>query len=132
MAKVITLGMLIRKKACQNQVDLFKKYFGKSVEITEDICLKYYNEFEFDWLIDNMLNEERREAYKAIKEPAWEDYKAIQGPANEAYKVIQRSVYEAYKVIHGPAYIAYKAIQEPAYEAYNKEKARAFCVAYNS
>ena len=121
MANIITLDMLINKKACQEQIDLFKQCFGESVEITEDLCLKYSNEFHINWLIDNMLNEEQRELYYTIQAPAWKKYLAI-----------QESVYEEYKAIQGPAYEEYEAIEAPALEAYDKEKARAFCVAYNS
>ena len=143
MVNIITLDMLIEKEACQKQVDLFKQYFGKSVEITEEICIKYSNEFHIEWLVNNMLNEEQCELYHTIQVPAYAAYNAIQGPVLEKYLAIQEPAYEAYKAIHGltwkeykdiqwPAYKEYKAIEGPAYEAYNKEKARAFYIVYNS
>ena len=151
MANVITLDMLIEKNACQEQANLFKKYYGKSVEITEDICLKYSNKFEFDWLVDNILSGDQREAYMTIQVPAYKAYNAIETAAGEAYQAIRVPAAEAYVAIRGPAYNAiqtdawkaYKAIEwraykayytiiAPAYEAYEKEKARAFFIAYNS
>ena len=137
MAKLITLDMLIEKNACAKQANLFKKYFDESVEITEDICLKYYDKFEVDWLVDNMLNEDQREAYnaiemvawkdyKAIVEPAWKDYMDIHGPAWKAYKVIQESAYKAYEVIQWLEYEKYEAIRAPAYAAYRAIKASAY------
>ena len=121
MANVITLDVLIEKKACQDQVDLFKQHFGESVEITEEICLKYYDKFVIERVVVNMLNEEQREAYMVIQGPAWKDYKVIEEPA-----------YEAYNAIVSPANEAYEAIQRPAYTKYLKNQARAFFVAYNS
>ena len=110
MAKVITLGMLIEKNACQEQVNLFQQYFDESVEVTEEICIKYSNDFAIDWLADNMLNKKQCELYYTIRARAREEYSAIIGAASEDYY----------------------AIREIAHIKNKKERARAFCLIYNS
>ena len=137
MANVITLDMLIRKKACSKQVELFKQYFGESVEITEEICIKYSNEFYIDCLAAKMLNEEQLKAYKAIRDPAYEEHKATDvRAALEAYEAIEGPAWKKYSAIHGlarknyeaigkPAWKDYKAIVELAYEDYKAIKAHA-------
>ena len=132
MANMITLKMLIEKKACQEQVDIFKQYFGESVEITEDICLKYSNEFHINRLIDNMFNEEQRELYYTIQAPAYAAYKATEWQAWKDYIAIEAPAYKAFKAIQEPAWKDYYTIQEPAHTKYEKSRAKALFIAYNS
>ena len=121
MAKVITLAMLIEKKAYAKQVELFKQYFGESVEIAEEICIEYFHEFNINWLAGNMLNEVQRELYYTIEDPAY-----------VAFKAFQESALKEYEAIEGIAYETYLDIQEDALVAYEKEQAKAFFIAYNS
>ena len=143
MAKVITLTMLVEKKACQEQINLFEQRFGESVEITEDFRLKYSNEFDIYWLVDNTLNEKQRELYYTIRSQAWKEYEAIQGAAWEKYEAWGVTLSEAYyprgvpaldkyEAVEAAAWKKYGATKESAHKAYKKEQAKAYFIAYNS
>jgi hypothetical protein len=68
------LADLIDKGACAKQIALFKKLFGESVEVTEELCLKYYNKFAFWWAADNLLSVSAWEAYVKVRASAIEAY----------------------------------------------------------
>ena len=143
MANVITLAMLVEKNACARQVEMFKRYFGKSVKICQNICDKYSSEFDIDWAAENLLNEVQHELYYTIRAQAWKAYNAIEWRAWEKYRDWDRTISETcnprgvppmaeYKAVESAAVKKYEATKEAAHKAYNKKRARAFCLAYNS
>ena len=54
MAK-ITSKMLKDAGACSGQVVLFRKHFGRSVEVTRERCIKFAGVFTWDWAAENLL-----------------------------------------------------------------------------
>ena len=129
-SRTLTLQTLIEKEACEEQVRLFKKMFGDSVLVTEELCVKYAGKFNFVWASENLLSVEGQQAYKAIVRQAWEAYVAIERPAGEAYDAVTRSALEAYAAVTRSALEAYVAVNRSALEAYDVEQAKAFALAY--
>ena len=115
----ITKQMLLDKKACSEQVELFVSLFGEEVTVTKANCLKAWKaRIDFNWAAYNLLTSEQGKHYGAIEQQAYEEYGAIQQPAWGAYLSIQRQAYEKYE-----------AIKQQAYEEYNKQCALAFYTA---
>ncbi len=54
--KKITVKQLIKLKACENQVKVFKKLFGDSTTVTVKKCVKYACKFDWDWAAKYMLS----------------------------------------------------------------------------
>ena len=109
-----------------------------------------------EWLAMENLNDleiAAHAAYDAIRMPAWKDYNAIKSPAYAAldardqaswakYNAIREAAETAYEDIIGiawkarqatlrPAWKEYEAITMTAYTKYEKERVRAFFIAYN-
>ena len=47
LARLVALG------ACESQCELFKKKFGKSVDVTPALCARVARDFNFNWLVLN-------------------------------------------------------------------------------
>ena len=66
----LTVKHLVELKACSLQVDLFQRLFGSSVEVTEELCLKHYSEFDWDWAAKHFLTDPALAAYERTTAPA--------------------------------------------------------------
>lgn len=51
----ITYQMLLDKNACTVQSYKFLKTFPDGVEVTEELCLKYSQDFDFEWAAQAFL-----------------------------------------------------------------------------
>ena len=115
---LITKQMLLDKKACSDQVELFVSLFGEEAKVTKANCLKAYEAgIDFGWAADNLLSPSQWEAYEAIEQPALKAYEAIQQPALEAYEAIEQQAYEEYRKQCALAF--YQAIKK--YEVENED-----------
>ena len=86
----ITSAMLRKHRACADQVTEFQRRFGKSVEVTEEICLSVAKVFNWNWAALYFLPAPARKAYdeatvrKAYDEevaPAWKSYQEARAQA---------------------------------------------------
>lgn len=117
----ITLIMLKRAGACEEQVQEFERRYGQETTVTVDACLAVACVFNWHWAASHLLSDEALAAYKAVERPALVAYEAAERPAWEAYMDVQR-----------PAMEAYMAVWRPAMEAYRAEQAKAFAEAFMS
>ena len=127
----ITLRQLIRADACEDQRELFEVTFGKSVEVTEELCAKYAQKFNFAWASVRLLNDDQRKTY----------YKAIAPHENAYFEAIDshEKTYDEACASHRKAYDEAMAPHQKAYreaiylhrKAYNKAIAIEFAKAYN-
>lgn len=61
---LITLKMLNKALAYRNFVAHFKHLFPAGrVELTEELCVKYTQDFDWDWMAQNMLPSAKRWEY---------------------------------------------------------------------
>ncbi len=70
----LTLQTLIDKRACKDQVALFREMFGDSVEITEELCASSARKFDFTWAAQHLLSVAAWDDYLRITGWAWVDY----------------------------------------------------------
>ena len=69
----IELKTLKELGACSEQVELFEKLFGDSVEVTEELCLKHAGDFNWNF------------ARQLLSGPAWAEYDKVCGLARAEY-----------------------------------------------
>ena len=73
----ITLLQLRELGACADQCAEFEKRFGKSVEVTEELCLSVADVFNWDWAAEYLLGAPALAEYKRVMAAAWADYKRV-------------------------------------------------------
>ena len=70
-ARTLTLATLKSKGACVEQVALFRKMFGKSVQITEALCVEHASAFSWKWAAENLLTASAWATFEAAMASAW-------------------------------------------------------------
>ena len=71
----ITVELLTRKGACQDQVDKFRALYPEGVEPTRELCIAHASDFDWDWAAEHLLSA-----------PAWKAYQEVAAPARKAYE----------------------------------------------
>ena len=96
----ITVKQLRALGACEDQVDLFQRLLGDSVEVTEALCVGHAQEFgagAWDWAAAHLLSPPARAAYEAARAPAWAEYDAATAPALATYEAARATAWATYK-----------------------------------
>ena len=124
-SRILTLATLKKKGACAGQAALFRAKFGRSVEITEALCIEHAADFSWRWAVDNLLSATARAAYDAAMAPAEAAYRAAMAPAEAAYRAATASAGAAYSAATASAGAAYDAAMAPARAAYDAAMAPA-------
>lgn len=62
----ITEEDLKAHQACDEQLALFVELFPNGVEVTEEVCLKYAQDFDWDWAACEFLSLTERDEYLAM------------------------------------------------------------------
>ena len=70
----ITVKQLRAADACEDQVKRFEELFGSEVVVTKELCLKHCSDFDFDWIVFNLL-----------PASAWKAYNKARASARKAY-----------------------------------------------
>jgi len=90
----ISAKHLTKLKACNEQVQEFKKLFGDStVEITKELCLKHAQVFNWNWAATNLLTKDGYKAYLAAIDSALEAYLTAIEPDWKAYLEAEASAF---------------------------------------
>ena len=89
---VFSLKMLTDARACSEQVDLFRKTFGESVNVTVARACKVADKFDWDFA-SRFLDDEGKAEYERVRGPALAEYQRVSSPA-----------WAEYQRVHGPAW----------------------------
>jgi len=101
--QIITAEWLANKKACADQVELFRATFGAAAPVTEANVLRALRAgLNVRWLAGH------------APPPAWETCYAVIIPAWEAYRAAVVSGKAAYDIVYAEAWGAYHAAIAPA------------------
>jgi hypothetical protein len=144
MPAQITLAQLRKAGACKSQVVLFKKRFGESVRVTEDLACQYGPEFDIEWASQHLLSPSAYEVYRAamasvctarvpyavVMASARIPYAAVSAVAYFPYVAAMIPAHFPYNVASTVAYVPYVATMIPAYVPYAAFSAMAFARAY--
>ena len=120
MSRTITLKMLEEVEACRSQVVLFERLFGDSTPVTEELCVKYASDFNFDFAANEFLTD-----------PAWDEYEKVRGAALAEYEKVSVAALDEYWNVIDAARDEYRKTEEAAWSEYKKTKAITFCRLYN-
>ena len=82
---IITAAQLEAARACNEQVQLFRKLFGDSVNVTVARARKVADQFDWNFA-QQFLDEEGQSEYKRVSGPAWSEYKRVSGAAWSEYE----------------------------------------------
>lgn len=85
-SRTLTLTTLKKKGACKEQVVLFRELFGKSVEITEALCVEHAAAFSWRWAANNLLTAAAMAEYDRMKAAAEVKYLRVAAAAEVEYK----------------------------------------------
>lgn len=128
MAK-ITVRQLKRAGARKDQVKLFRKLFGKEAEVTEALCVKHAQDFDFNWAAARLLPGPALKEYKRRITPAWEEYWRCRAPALKEYWQVTADSPQASPGITA-AREEFKRVTASAREEFNRRRAAAFARLY--
>jgi hypothetical protein len=117
----LTIQQLIDAKACQSQVDLFRDMFGKSVNITQRLCVSVADKFDFGWAAEKLLKPKAWAEYERVFPLAWVEYERVRTSAQAEYERVRTS-----------AQAEYERVRAPAWAEYERVCAKQFAKGYNS
>ena len=119
MTKKITLRILKAKGACKSQCKLFATLFPKGVEVTEALCIKHADDFNWDWGARHLL-----------RASALAEYERATAPASAEYQRAKASAWDEYKRVDAPAWAEYEHVKASALAEYKRAKASVFAKIY--
>lgn len=94
MTKKITLRILKAKGACESQCKRFAALFpDEGVEITEALCIKHADEFNWDWAAQHLLKAPALAEYERVRASAWAEYERVTASASAEYKRVMASAF---------------------------------------
>lgn len=97
MTRTLTLKQLIVAVACEDQVELFKRLFGDSVEVTVERAVSVADRFDWDWAAGRLLSPAARKAFNEAEAAARKEYNEVVVPAWWAYREAKAAAFaEAY------------------------------------
>ena len=130
MPKTITLETLCQHGACEYACQTFKGLFGTETIVTEELCVKHAQDFDWVWA-GRLLSENKRKTYNETTEPALVAYKNADETAWAAYKKVTEPVLVAFEKTNRtePAQVAYRQATNAAWVAYQQANNAAW-VAY--
>lgn len=68
---LLTLQTLIDKRACPEQVELFRFMFGDSVDVTPELCERVAAQFNFEWAARSLLTGPALAEYERVSARAF-------------------------------------------------------------
>jgi hypothetical protein len=93
---MITYDTLRTAGACQEQRELFRQLFPKGTEVTEELCVRHAQDFDWEWAAENLLDYAAWKAYRAAETSAWRVYTDTMASAWEVYDDTRASAETAY------------------------------------
>ena len=115
MTARITYAQLRASGACRDQLALFKRKFGDSVEVTVQLAESVANEFDWDWV-----------ASKLLKAPAWDEYYRVTAAAWDEYERVTAAAWAEYYRVTAPAFAEYDRVRAAALAEYERVTAAAW------
>jgi len=123
----LKLEKLVALNACPTQVELFRSKFGKSVNVTKELCRSVAGDFDFGWAAMNLLSPRAYAEYKRVEAPALAEYERLEASARaESRRTAAFMWFHA-----GYDYDRRKASALARLTDYDRANATAFAIAYN-
>jgi len=114
----ITLSLLKSKRACDDQVRLFRIHFGEGpAPLDDDTALRMASVFDFDWAAQKLLSPEGLKAYVEDTALLWKTYDDANAPLWKAYVEDTALLWKTYYDAKAPMWKAYKEAKALAFVA---------------
>jgi hypothetical protein len=89
--------------ACTEQVKLFAKMFGASVQVTEALAVEHFD--KFDWAFAaRLLSDAGQAEYDRVTAPAWAEYERVTASAWAEYERVTASAWAEYGRVRASAW----------------------------
>ncbi len=118
---ILHIQTLIDKGACDEQVGLFRRTVGESVDITPEWCESVANLFSWDWGAVHLLSPTAQAEYERVTGGARAEYRRIKAAA---------AALAEYERVGAAALAEYRRIKAAARAEYRRVCVRAFGAAY--
>ena len=126
MSRTLTLQTLIDKGACSEQVELFRVRFGKSVRVTQRLCVSVAYAFDWNWAAQHLLSRPARAEYQRAAAAAWAEYARVLAPARAEYQRATAPAAAEYERVTAPAWAEYARVVAAAWAEYARVEAAAW------
>ena len=102
----VTSRFLVKLKACEDQLDLFKKVFPRGARLSEASVIKAVEaRLDLGWLAAKTLSGLARAEYRKVCALAWSEYEKACGPALAEYDKIYTLAWTNYEKACGLAWL---------------------------
>jgi hypothetical protein len=103
----ITYSLLVEKKACKPQLDLFKKHFGKTkaIPLTKKVVTQFGSVFDINWASENLLTQEDLAEYNKAHAPILAEYNKANAPILAEYEKAHALIWAEYKKAHALEFV---------------------------
>ena len=92
-SRILHLKALTDLGACAGAVKVFRKRFGESVRVTEALCIKAAQDFDFGWAARHLLSESAWADYRRVTAPALADYERVKAAAWADYERVKAAAF---------------------------------------
>ena len=116
----LTLKDLVRKNACENQLDLFMHRFGRVATLHYGMDLSLADGFDIGWAVGELLSAKARAYYIAMMKPAMRARYAVLSEFDTQMEAAKRPHVDAYKAVAAPYDVAYQLAIQPFEDAFTE------------
>ena len=82
----VTKTLLLRKGACDDQLDKFVELFPKGVVVTEALCIEHASVFDWGWAASHLLRAPAQDEYSRVRAAAQAEYERVIAAAWDEYE----------------------------------------------
>ena len=114
----LTLETLLKRGACADQCQRFADTFGKSVDVTPELCMSVADQFDWSWAARCLLSPEARAEHERVCAPARAEYKRVRDSALAEYWRVRAPALAEYERVRDSALADYKRVRDSALAEY--------------
>jgi len=114
MSKKITVELLRRLGACQEERDFFAKLFPDGTEVTVELCVKHAGDFDWSWAAEELLTFKAYDVYDADMDTVFAAQREAEKPIDAEYSEAMKPYEDAYQKVATEARRALEAAEELA------------------
>ena len=119
-SRILHLKTLTDQGACDEQVELFRKRFGESVRVTDTLCIKVAQDFDFSWAARHLLSDSVLADYERVKAAARADYDRVTVAALADYRRVKAAVLADYRRVKAAVLADYERVKAAAWADYDR------------
>jgi hypothetical protein len=111
MSRPLTLETLLKRGACADQRQRFADTFGKSVDVTPELCMSVADQFDWSWAVRCLLSPEARAEHERVCAPARAEYGRVRDSAQAEYERVRDLAWAEYERVRDLAWAEYERVR---------------------